>query len=107
MLSERILSCVSMQKLQPSLVCPHTISLACSVHTNVSLWQTNLQFVGIYKIHMCYFNGSTRAGQVCLSTVAGDRKVSIENANEEAVNTAKSLFTERSQTQESLQMLNT
>jgi len=64
-MSERILSCVSMQKLQPSLVCPHTISLACSVHTNVSRWQINLQFVSIYKVHMCYFNGPTRAGQVC------------------------------------------
>ena len=41
-----------------------------------------------------------------LSTVTGDRNVSIENANEEAVNTATSLFTERSWTQDSLQMLN-
>jgi threonine synthase len=77
------------------------------VHMTVSRWQINLQFLSIYKIHMCYFNGPTPAGQVYLSTVAGDRNVSIENANEEAVNTAKSLFTERLQTRKSLQMLNT
>lgn len=36
---------------------------------------------------MCCFNGPTRDGQVYLHSAAGDRIISIENANEEAVNT--------------------
>jgi hypothetical protein len=56
---------------------------------NVARWQINLQFLSMYKMNMCCFNGPTRDGQVYLYSVAGDRTVSIETANEEAVNTGK------------------